>query len=148
MKVFLDTNVFAEFVGRRNQFVAVSKIIDAVLEKHLDAYISSGSIYTLTYIFERGLKMQDVHKPELTYRLRELLAEVLSMSTLISLSHSGAEVAVADEASTDIEDSFQYRCALENRCDALITINRSDFINADQSNMEILTPKEFAEVYL
>ena len=48
----------------------------------------------------------------------------------------------------DIEDSFQYRSALENRCQVLITINENDFKNADQSRMAILTPSAFVEKYM
>lgn len=32
MKQFLDTNIFAEFIGQRNQFEAVSQIVDAILD--------------------------------------------------------------------------------------------------------------------
>ena len=42
-----------------------------------------------------------------------------------------------------IEDSFQYQCALQNKCDALITINLKDYRNADTSAMEILSPEAF-----
>ena len=38
--------------------------------------------------------------------------------------------AVGNEAFIDIEDSFQYRCALENGCDVLVTINIKDYKNA------------------
>ncbi len=43
---------------------------------------------------------------------------------------------------------MKYRCALENRCHVLITINDNDFKNADQSQIEILTPSAFVEKYI
>ena len=47
-----------------------------------------------------------------------------------------------------MEDSFQYRCALENLCQVLITINDFDFKNSDSSGIEILTPSAFIEKYM
>lgn len=43
---------------------------------------------------------------------------------------------------------MKYRCALENRCHVLITINDNDFKHADQSQIEILTPSAFVEKYI
>ncbi len=47
-----------------------------------------------------------------------------------------------------IEDSFQYQCAVQNKCDALVTINLKDYRNADTSAMEILSPEAFVSRYL
>ena len=148
MRVFLDTNVFMEFIERRQQFADVSLIIDAIQERRHEAFISTGCIYTLTFLFERALKHQDIHKPELTERLRGYLTEVLNLAETVGLSYVGTRRAVSSEAFTDIEDSFQYQCALENRCDVLVTINERDFANVAQACMEILTPKQFVEKYL
>ena len=54
----------------------------------------------------------------------------------------------SDPAFDDIEDSFQYQCAVQNKCDALVTINLKDYRNADTSAMEILSPEAFASRYL
>lgn len=148
MKLFLDTNVFVEFTGRRKQFEPVSRIIDAIIEGSHSAYISAGSVYTLAYLFERGLKEQNVHRPELTRRIRTLLADVLNMATVVQLSHVEAELAIYDQSFNDIEDSFQYHCARENNCAVLVTINDDDFKNADQSKMQILTPLAFVDKYM
>ena len=83
----------------------------------------------------------------MTRRLRGYLAEVLDMTTVVDLPHAGVESAVYNEAFTDIEDSFQYQCALENDCDVLITINIDDYKDADQSQLEIMTPSTFANKY-
>lgn len=148
MKLFLDTNIFVEFTGRRQQFEPVSKIIDAIIDEEHSACISTGGLYTLAYLFGRALKNQGIHRPEQTRQLRGLLSDVLNMATVISLSHAEAEAAVYDEAFTDIEDSFQYRCAIENHCSVLITINVDDYKDADQSRLEILTPSAFVDKYL
>jgi predicted nucleic acid-binding protein len=147
MKLFLDTNIFPEFINRRVQFPSVCRLIDAIVDGRFMACISSGCIYTLSFLFERSLKMQGVHKPEQTERLRHYLSEVLQVAELVDMSHVSAEQAIKDQNFTDIEDSFQYHCAIENRCDVLITINIDDFKNADQSSMQIMTPVAFVEKY-
>ena len=43
---------------------------------------------------------------------------------------------------------FEYQCAVQNKCDALVTINLKDYRNADTSAMEILSPEAFVSKYL
>ena len=147
MKLFLDTNIFMEFVEQRKQFEQVCRIIDAILEKRHSACISTGCLYTLAFLFEKTLKRQDVHRPELTDRMRGYLAEVLDLAMLVDLSHVGAKRAVFAETFTDIEDSLQYQCAVENRCDVLVTINIDDYSHRDLQ-LEVLTPSQFVDKYL
>jgi predicted nucleic acid-binding protein len=148
MRLFLDTNIFPEFINRRAQYESVCHLIDAIVEGKHSACISTGCIYTLSFLFERSLKAQGIHKPEQTARLRSYLTEVLHVAELVDLPHYAAEQAINDEHFSDIEDSFQYQCALENGCDVFVTINVDDFKNADQLQIEILTPAAFVEKYL
>ncbi len=148
MRLFLDTNIFPEFINRRAQYESVCHLIDAIVEGKHSACISTGCIYTLSFLFERSLKAQGIHKPEQTARLRSYLTEVLHVAELVDLPHYAAEQAINDEHFSDIEDSFQYQCALENGCDIFVTINVDDFKNADQLQIEILTPAAFVEKYL
>jgi predicted nucleic acid-binding protein len=48
----------------------------------------------------------------------------------------------------DVEDSFQYQCAVQNKCDVLVTINLKDYRGVDNSRIEVLSPTEFASKYL
>ena len=97
MRLFLDTNIFPEFIDRRNQFDQVCLLIDAIHE---------------------------------------------------GKQHFGVEQAIYNVAFTDIEDSFQYQCAIDNDCDVLITINIDDYKDSDHTQMEILTPSEFVDKYI
>ena len=148
MRLFLDTNIFPEFINRRAQYESVCQLIDAIVEGKHSACISTGCIYTLSFLFERSLKAQGIHKPEQTARLRNYLSQVLHVAELVDLSHIAAKQAINEEHFSDIEDSFQYQCALENGCDVLVTINVDDFKDADQSHIEIITPTTFVEKYL
>ena len=148
MKVFLDTNIFLEYFERRRQYQYVSQLLSAVEDGRLKAVVSAGCIYTLAYLVRSELKRQGIHRPEQTVRLRQTLDIVLSLVTVAGISHKRMVSGNSDPAFDDIEDSFQYQCALHNKCDALVTINLKDFSRADTSAMEILSPEEFAGKYL
>lgn len=83
-----------------------------------------------------------------TEQLRRLLADVQATARIVSVSHESLNDALQDMAFTDLEDSFQYHCAMENECDVLLTINLKDYRHADQSKLEILTPAGFVQKYL
>ena len=70
------------------------------------------------------------------------------MVTVVGVSHKHIVSGINDLAFNDVEDSFQYQCALQNKCDALVTINLKDYRNADTSMIEILSPDTFASKYL
>lgn len=148
MKVFLDTNIFLEYFEQRREYQAVDKLLSAVEDGKLKAVVSVGCVYTLAYLIRVELKRQGIHRPEQTIRLRSTLNTVMSMVTVVGLSHKGLSQGINDLAFDDVEDSFQYQCALQNKCDALITINLKDYRNTDTAKMEILSPTEFVEKFL
>lgn len=148
MKIFLDTNIFLEYFEQRREYQAVSQILNAVEDGKIKAVVSVGCVYTLAYLIRMELKRQDVHRPEQTIRLRSMLDTVMSMVTAVGISHKRITQGIKDVAFDDVEDSFQYQCALQAKCDALVTINLRDYRNAATSKIEILSPTEFAEKYL
>ncbi|MBR4214625.1 MAG: hypothetical protein IKR94_04835, partial [Bacteroidales bacterium] len=105
-------------------------------------------VYTLAYIVRMELKQQGIHRPEQTKRLRSTLNTVLSIVKAENVSHQRLIKGINDLAFDDLEDSFQYQCAIQNKCNCLITINLRDFNLADNSKIEIITPKDFVSKYL
>ena len=148
MKVFLDTNLFLEYFEKRREYRAVSRLLAAVEDGKIKAVVSIGCVYTLAYLIRMELKRHDIHRPEQTIRLRTTLNTVMSMVTAVNLSHKHLVEGINDMTFDDVEDSFQYQCAVQNKCEALITINLRDYHGADTSKMEILSPTEFVEKYL
>ena len=73
---------------------------------------------------------------------------VMSMVTAVGFSHKRLSTGINDRAFDDVKDSFQYQCAMQNKCDALITINLKDYRGVDSSKIEVLSPTEFVEKYL
>lgn len=147
MKVFLDTNVFLEYLERRRQYQAVSQLLSAIEDGRIKAVVSVGGIYTLAYLIRMELKRQDIHRPEQTMRLRQTLNTVLSMVTVVGISHKHIITGINDQAFDDVEDSLQLQSALQAKCDALVTINLRDYRNSDASKIEIISPAEFVERY-
>ena len=148
MKVFLDTNIFIEFFEQRAQFHIVGKILDAIEDGKIEAFVSTGSIYTMTYLLTQGLKRNNIHRPEQTEKLRETLLGVTHLCHVIDISHQSVIHAVENLSFTDLEDSYQFQCAKQNGCSHLITINTRDYKNAFIPSLEIISPTDFVNQYL
>ena len=52
-----------------------------------------------------------------------------------------------DEDFKDLEDSFQYYCAVENECDCIVTINTKDF-PAKDNGLKVYDPKSFVDTFM
>ena len=148
MKVFIDTNIFAEYIFDREQSASVQKLFQAIKEGKIEAITSTASIYTMTYISEQMLKQKGIHRPELTEQVRKIIDSLLLLVHIGNMEHSDMIDATNDSSFSDIEDSFQYHCASRNQCNFLITINTKDFGQANQELMKVITPNEFASSYL
>lgn len=145
MKVFLDTNIFIEYFAKRSQYTFVKQIFDAIEDGELEGVLSAGSFYTIAYAMEMELKRHGIQNPEKLQRNRLYLNRVLDLVHVVSASDSMYREAVNDESFHDIEDSFQYRCALEAGCNILLTINLRDFRNAN--NIRVLCPDDFIKEF-
>ena len=147
MKVFIDTNIFAEYIFDREQSASVQKLFQAIKDGKIEA-ISSTAIYTMTYISEQMLKRKGIHRPELTEQVRKIIDSLLLLVHIGNMEHSDMMDAAKDSSFSDIEDAFQYHCALRNQCNFLITINIKDFSKANPDLLKVITPNDFANNYL
>lgn len=149
MKAFLDTNVVMDFFGYRKYYKEARLIMEAALQGGIDAYMSVGSMYTLSYLLSIDLKLKGIHEPDKTEAIREMLSELLSKYIFaIELSHQKMEYALKDLSFHDLEDSYQYYCAIENNCDANVTINIKHFKGDHKKQIPIYTPQEFVERFI
>ncbi len=148
MKVFLDTNVFIEYIEKRLQFDAVRQIFNLLEDGKLTGIVSSGSLYTIAYIIEQGLKRKGIYNPEKLERTREGMNLVLDLVEVAVMGKNAFRNGINNSSFHDLEDSFQYQCALTAQCDVFITINIRDFRDVDFAYMNIMTPQEFVDKYL
>lgn len=144
MKVFLDTNVFAEYIFERNQFISVQRIFQAIENKEINALTSSATYYTLAYLSEQMLKYKGIHRPELTELVRKIVHSMLQLVPIGTMEQSDMLLGIKDSSFLDLEDSFQYQCALKNQCNYLISINIKDFPNTSNEIIAV-TPNEFVD---
>ena len=96
MRVFIDTNIFAEYIFEREQSASVQRILQAIREKKIEAFTSSASIYTMAYISEQMLKRKGVHQPELTNQVRKIIESLLQLVQIGNIEHSDMSIGVYD----------------------------------------------------
>lgn len=66
MKIFLDTNVFTEYIEERPEVETVAKILEAVADGKHQGCLSQGGFYTLAFLLEKTLKRKDMHRLKLS----------------------------------------------------------------------------------
>ncbi len=149
MKVFLDTNVVMEVLGHRKQMKDSRRILEAAFQGGIDAFMSAGGVYTISYLLGIELKNKNIHEPYKTAKVRELLTDLLkNYITVIDISHNEMVNALGSKTFRDIEDSYQYYCAIENGCDVLITINIKHFKGEHDETIPVYSPSEFVKQYI
>lgn len=147
MRVFLDTNIVIEFLTQGTHYVAVRKIMRDAQLGLLEACISTISLSTIAYLLGLRLKQNNIHELEKRNVIRRLLIELEKYIQIVDISHDQTAIALKkDENFKDIEDSFQYYCALENDCDCIVTINLKDFPACD--TIIICSPENFVKAQI
>lgn len=145
MRIFIDTNVWLEYLCGRSKATDVRDLLDLMEDGAHEAFLSSASFCTISYYVGLAFKDAGVHKPEKTSKTREVLNLVLSMASVTDIDHQRAHKATNDTAFSDFEDSLQYQCALKAECDLFVTLNIKDFKNAETKSIQILTPRQAYE---
>lgn len=148
MKVFLDTNVIMEYLCNRGNYRQAKEILDAAFIKAYEACMSAGCVYTLSYVLARHLKERDIHEPENTKTVRETIDGLMDFISVVDVSHDSIRFGLKDLTFKDLEDSYQYYCAIENSCDILVTFNIKDFTGEHSKYITMMTPKDFVEKYI
>ena len=143
MKIFLDTNIFIEYLCGRSKAMDVRDMLDVIEDKDYQAFLSTSSLCTIAYYVDITLKQRGIHKPDKTEKIREVMNSVLGIASIADIDQSHVVSAINDSAFSDVEDSMQHQCALNSRCDVLITFNVKDFKNVD--DIDVMTPEEFLQ---
>ncbi|PSL24302.1 PIN domain-containing protein [Dyadobacter jiangsuensis] len=136
MRLFIDTNVVLDHALFRatGQPYEAKYILSWADQQRIPMFVSTGSFYTFTYLMHKN----GIRKSELTNRLLSYLhifqiAEHDKASLMSALSNNFR----------DVEDSFQYQCALKNNCDYLITNNLRDFRSGNNDSLLVMSPLHF-----
>lgn len=148
MRIFCDTNIITEFLEKRLQFEAVSKILLSAVDSH-ELYLSEGGFYTITFLVDKQLRRMGIANPERLENERKILLRILDSFHIVSAAKSGLVQGVMDEGFRDLEDSYQYRAALSCKADVLLTINIKDFLSLSESApIRVMSPQSFVDEYM
>ena len=141
MTLFFDTNVLIDHALMRltGQPIEITYIIFWAENENIPIFISSGSFYTFAYVLQKnGIKGN---------QLRNKLRAYLTFLNIINTDKE-ALLKGLDSSFIDIEDSFQYMGAVQEKCDYLITSNIIDFEAHKTYQTLPITPLEFVSKVL
>jgi predicted nucleic acid-binding protein len=136
MKVFLDTNTILDHILERNFHNEMEDIFNRCYERELEAYISSASIYTMTYYIQKSFSVA---------KSREIINDYLSMINVLDSKVLHIENGLKSSF-RDFEEAYQYATALSEKDIAFfITVNTKDFTLFQWESLPVLNPKQFLE---
>lgn len=136
MRVFIDTNVFLDYIQMRAVGVKeATAIFRLSAEDSITLLISDLSIANTKYTTRKDIPLQNFY--ETISGLRELFS-------IVPVGEKAVDKALALKAD-DFEDALQYFSAEQARANCLVTRNPQDFYFA--SSVEIIQPLDFLEKY-
>lgn len=136
IKVFFDTNIMIDVIGRREQFCKPSLQIMSLADRGLiQVFVSVLSYATASFILGKYNKDVDVFNE---------FSKFMKITTATPVDAMTIERCVNSEFK-DFEDAMQYFSARNEQIDYLITRNKQDF---EASVIPVLEPQEFIDILL
>lgn len=131
MKLFLDTNVLIDLIGKREPYFEDVAIIASLAESKKIKLVASSlsfvnTVYVISKVVERKTVLETLKKFRFICEVSDIDEIVIDKSLISSFN--------------DFEDAVQYYSALHHKSDIIITRNKKDFKN---SEISVLTPAEF-----
>ena len=132
----IDTNIFLDVLTQREPFYEHSKAVLGLCEdKKVQGFLSASSVTDIFYLIHRQL-----HSIDLAY---QALGAVLDISKVLTVTNEDVLNAFITRAS-DFEDCLLATCAKSNKCDAIVTRNKKDFLTF---GITLLSPEELLELF-
>lgn len=134
MRYLVDTNVFLDYLLKRERYDDAVRFFKMSYDKHNWIYISTLSLKDIDYIVHRAC-----HDNELTRR--KLVALYGMCHKIIGISVDATFNALYSEKN-DFEDCLLIESAKEAMLDAIITNNIKDF---EDGGIPVFTPREITQ---
>lgn len=135
-KVFFDTNIMIDVIGRREQFCKPSMQIMSLADRGLiRIYVSALSYATASFILGKYNKGLDIISE---------FSKFMKITIATLVDSSMVEQSVKSEFK-DFEDAMQYFSAKHENVDYIITRNKKDFAVSD---IPVFEPQEFVDYLL
>lgn len=136
MRLMIDTNIFLDVLTQREPFFADSKAVLQLCEsKKVQGFLSASCVTDTFYLVHRYL-----HSTEMAYKA---LGSVLDIAKVLSVTNDDVLNAYLTRAA-DFEDCLLATCAKSNKCDAIVTRNKKDYLTF---GITLLSPEELLELY-
>jgi len=113
MKIFVDTNIFLDLVLGREKHQEALMLFDAIEQHKFEAYVLDITLMNIDYIARKQIK-----------DLSDFLLMVNRYFRVVGATNDTIQKAL-DLRNSDLEDSVQYVSAIENRCETIVTNDRS-----------------------
>lgn len=134
-KIFIDTNIILDFLGKRHPFYEdASRIMELCRTEKIQGVISEHSIPTIWYVIRKDFKENE-------WRL--VMKAILSYLEVSSLNKKLILDAINREDFSDFEDCLQEQCASDFKADYIVTRSKKDF---ETSVVPAFMPGELLEV--
>ena len=120
MRLMIDTNIFLDVLTQREPFFADSKAVLQLCEsKKVQGFLSASCVTDIFHLVHRYL-----HSTEMAYKA---LGSVLDIAKVLSVTNDDVLNAYLTRAA-DFEDCLLATCAKSNKCDAIVTRNKKDYL--------------------
>jgi predicted nucleic acid-binding protein len=130
-KLFLDTNIILDLLGEREPFyIPSAQLATLADQKKIKLIASPISFATVNYFLT---------KSEGNANAKEKLRKFKILCEVASMNESIVEKALNSDFE-DFEDALQYFCALDSKCDIIITRNQKDF---KQALLPVMSAEEY-----
>lgn len=131
MRVFVDTNVVVDFLGKREPFFNdAAMLVEMGKLGKIDMIVSSLTIVSCAYILRKQFSN------EIMLGKIENFCQILKISPI----DKSVILKAISLRLPDFEDTVQYLSALFYKPDVIVTRDKKGFINTD---MIVMTPAEF-----
>ena len=136
MTVFIDTNIFLDYIQHRPVgFNEAMKILGLSAKGHINLLVSDLSIANIKYSTRKDIPLKEFY--ETIKGLRELF-------TIVPVGEKAVDRALALEP-RDFEDALQYFSAEQAGVDCIVTRNIKDFYF--DNSVETMEPGDFLTKY-
>lgn len=136
MRLMIDTNIFLDVLARQEPFYEHSKAVLELCEKRkVQGFLSASSVTDIFYLIHHRL-----HSTDQAY---QALGSILDIAKVLTVTNEDVLNAYLTRAS-DFEDCLLATCAKSNKCDAIVTRNKKDFLTF---GIALLSPEELLELF-
>jgi predicted nucleic acid-binding protein len=130
----IDTNILLDVLLEREPFFSSSRAVLQLCEsKKVYGFLSASSATDIFYITRKALR-----STELAY---QALGSILDIVKVLTVTNEDVLSAYMQRAA-DFEDCLLATCAKSNKCSAIVTRNKKDFLAFD---ITLLSPEELLE---